>query len=233
MKKILSTVVLIFALGISNAYAFGNNDLSNQELKPSVASGKIGKSYSIVKAGSGEPVLGKKSYKFVAIPFDCGNDQWGTYTDCGTEYDGYGGGQDRMRSELSGKKWYGSDQWISYSIYIPEDFKSIYPTITSFFQLYEKGKGPSFKMEDDGNGNIIAHLLIHGRPKIPYPFRKTTLMNIDDMKGKWTHIIMNVTMSKHDDKGFYKIWVNDELKVDYKGKTSGSGNKGFYIKAGI
>ena len=42
------------------------------------------------------------------------------------------------------------------------------------------------------------------------------LIRNDDMKGKWHDILINVNWSKKDD-GFFKVWVNDKLKYDYKG----------------
>ena len=59
-------------------------DVTNLKWKPSLDKGKKGKSYEIVKAEDGEPVIGKKSFKFVAIPFDCGASRYNNwYTDCG------------------------------------------------------------------------------------------------------------------------------------------------------
>ena len=33
------------------------------------------------------------------------------------------------------------------------------------------------------------------------------------MIGKWTDILINVNWSKKED-GFFKLWINDELKYD-------------------
>jgi len=44
------------------------------------------------------------------------------------------------------------------------------------------------------------------------------LIDINDLKGKWHDIVINAHWTPKDE-GFIKIWVNGELKLDYKGKT--------------
>ena len=79
MKKVFILIFSIFLITNVNA---NKKDITNINFKPSVHKGKIGKAYEIVNSDSGEPVIGKSAYKFVAIPFDCGNDEFG-HTDCG------------------------------------------------------------------------------------------------------------------------------------------------------
>ena len=125
----------------SQAANANKKDITNINFKSSVAEGKIGKSYEIVKDGSGEPVIGKSAYKFVAIPFDCGRD--GNHTDCGEvvlyKENRYRSKGDRVRSELSSHdNTFKGERWLTLSIYLPEDYKTISPTVTSFYQIYEK-----------------------------------------------------------------------------------------------
>ncbi len=44
-------------------------------------------------------------------------------------------------------------------------------------------------------------------------------LKIDDMRGNWTTIIFHTKMSKDPNKGFIKMYVNDILYNDYKGRT--------------
>lgn len=81
MKNIL--IIIIFLFLITNVNA-NKQDITNLNFKPSVDKGKIGKSYEILNSDSGEPVIGKSSFKFVAIPFDCGKDRNSSHSDCGT-----------------------------------------------------------------------------------------------------------------------------------------------------
>ena len=55
MKILILIFIIIF---FQTAYA-NKKDITNLNFKPSVAKGKIGNSYEIVKVGSGEPVIGK------------------------------------------------------------------------------------------------------------------------------------------------------------------------------
>ena len=50
------------------------------------------------------------------------------------------------------------------------------------------------------------------------------------MPGNWLDVLINVKWSKKKD-GFFKVWVNDELKYDYEGPTKTE--KYVYQKFGI
>jgi len=223
----------LLILILSSSLAYADRDITNFTFKPSVAYKKEHKSYYIVNSESGEPTIGKKSYKFVAMPFDCGSDDpsdGSRYSDCGGKYDQYGNGGDRVRSELSGKPRFGSNNyWLSFSVYLPENYVNISPTITSFYQVYSgSGKGPNLKIEDK-SGTIIYNRFYKYNT-----IQEHKLFNIKDMRGKWTHFKINAKFSDKKDKGFIKIWVNDELKADVKGITAaGPVGKGHYVKAGL
>ena len=227
MKILIVIFIIIFS---QTAYA-KKKDITNLNFKPSVAKGKIGNSYEIVKVGSGEPVIGKSAYKFVAIPFDCGKDD--KHTDCGEvvlyKENSYRSKGDRVRSELSsGEKTFKGEKWFTISIYLPEDYKTISPAITSFYQIYEKDGGPAFKIEDF-YGIMVGSIMHSGKL-----ITKIKLLEIDKMRGKWTHIVMNNNYSKKKDKGFYNIWVNSKYKSSFNGQTYGSSTtRGLYVKAGI
>jgi len=228
MKKTLLIFISLFLITNANA---NKKDITNLNFKPSVNKGKIGKAYEIVNSDSGLPVIGKSSYKFVAIPFDCGSDG-PEHSDCGDfkkdktrEFISQG---DRVRSELgSYDNTFKGEQWLTFSIFIPKDYKTISPTITSFYQIYEMKNGPALKIEDKF-GTMIANIMIKGGS-----IEEKNLLAINDMKGKWTHVLMNINYSKNKDKGFYNIWVNSKYTASYKGQTLGGGAKGLYVKAGI
>ena len=44
-------------------------------------------------------------------------------------------------------------KWHSVSIFIPNDFKSVEPVSTSFFQIYEKGEGPRLMLRPKVHAN--------------------------------------------------------------------------------
>ena len=49
-------------------------------------------------------------------------------------------------------------------------------------------------------------------------YEETLLIPNDEMTGKWHDILVHVKWSKKDD-GFFKMFVNDELKYNYEGRT--------------
>ncbi len=78
-----------------------------------------------------------------AVKGQCGRDREGDYSDCKNNgrdpVVGMGGG-DRARSEYYSSQTFNGEKWHSVSIFIPNDFKSVDPVSTSFFQFYEREK---------------------------------------------------------------------------------------------
>lgn len=241
--NLIRKFIIIFFTIIINTAVLADRDITNLKWKPSLYKGKIGKSYEIVKLGSGEPVIGKKAFKFVAIPFDCGSSSYNNwYTDCGHVYQStYSekfkiGGGDRMRSEISTDTFkFPNPFWLSFSIYIPEDYVTISPTSVSMFQIWEANAGTNLMIEDM-NGFLVAKQQVLNRrtdkfPKGQNPWPR--LIEIDEMRGKWTHFKIHTNQSDKIDKGFYKYYINDKLVAEYKGVTSDKKKEGMFLKAGI
>lgn len=241
--NLIRKFIIIFFTIIINTPVLADRDITNLKWKPSLYKGKIGKSYEIVKLGSGEPAIGKKAFKFVAIPFDCGSSSYNNwYTDCGHVYQStYSekfkiGGGDRMRSEISTDTFkFPNPFWLSFSIYIPEDYVTISPTSVSMFQIWEANAGTNLMIEDM-NGFLVAKQQVLNRrtdkfPKGQNPWPR--LIEIDEMRGKWTHFKIHTNQSDKIDKGFYKYYINDKLVAEYKGVTSDKKKEGMFLKAGI
>ena len=241
--NLIRKFIIIFFTIIINTPVLADRDITNLKWKPSLYKGKMGKSYEIVKLGSGEPVIGKKAFKFVAIPFDCGSSSYNNwYTDCGHVYQStYSekfkiGGGDRMRSEISTDTFkFPNPFWLSFSIYIPEDYVTISPTSVSMFQIWEANAGTNLMIEDI-NGFLVAKQQVLNRrtdkfPKGQNPWPR--LIEIDEMRGKWTHFKIHTNQSDKIDKGFYKYYINDKLVAEYKGVTSDKKKEGMFLKAGI
>jgi hypothetical protein len=51
-----------------------------------------------------------------------------------------------------------------------------------------------------------------------YDYDERKLVDKKKMPGNWFDILINAKWTKKKD-GFFKVWVNDELKYDYKGPT--------------
>ena len=145
---------------------------------------------------------------------------------------GHGGG-DRARSEYSSKIRYTGEKWISVSIYLPNDFKSVEPVSTSLFQIYEWGKRdeqrhPRMMLRVKHGVLQPRYYPVNGRD-VPGKIHKHLF--IDDMRDKWTTIIFHTKMGKKAGKGFVKMYVDDVLYNEYDGRTGYGGQ--FFNKFGI
>jgi len=235
MKNIFQSIILsLLIIGTLNLPKELNaKEITNIQWNKSVAKGK--KLFKFRETVT-SPALGKEAWKITLLPRDCGRDNEGDYSDCKNNgrdaVVGHGGG-DRARSEYSSDKRYTGEKWISVSIYLPNDFKSVEPVSTSLFQIYEWGKKdeqrhPRMMLRvkngvlepryypvngSDVSGNIIKHLFI------------------DDMKDKWTTIVFHTKMGKAPGEGFSKMYVNDVLYNEYNGRTGYGGQ--FFNKFGI
>ena len=235
MKKIFFTICIsIIFLGPSNllnkVYA---KEITNLQWKKSVAKGK---KLSKFRETVTSPALGEKAWKITLLPKDCGRDQDGDYSDCTNNgrdaVVGHGGG-DRARSEYSAKPRYTGEKWISVSIFIPKDFKTVEPVSTSLFQIYEWGntnqqRHPRMMLRVKRGNLEPRYFAVNGMDSQGLIYKN---LKIDDMRDKWTTIIFHTKMSKDPDKGFIKMYIDDVLYNDYKGRT-GYGGK-FFNKFGI
>ena len=203
MLKILKNIrnsFFLFAIllsGFSALEAKNSKDVSNTEVKRKTISHK--KKYSLTLANSkdGHPVRsGKKSYRFEVRLGDCGKDSG--HDDCK---------KDRQRTELQFKKHQmgKKDHWYSASIYLPEDYQSVAPVRTTFAQLYEKGWKPILMVTDRSGEWLEVGRMWSGE----YVEMKKAI-RINDMRGKWTDILINARYSR-EENGFMKVWINNKL----------------------
>ena len=215
MKKLLGIVVLNLLLS-GNAFSFGlPKDVgSGNSYTKSLEGGFKKYGVKIVKKEDGFPVrAGKKSVRFEVRFGDCGYDK-GKWNDCK---------KDRQRHELSGKKFKG-EKWTAFSIYLPKDFKSVDPVKLAMGQFHQRGGSPNLMFQFNNDGfwadRQISYMTQEMKLILPY----------EDMIGKWNDILIHGNFTKKED-GFFKIWVNNELKYKYSGRTT-SGKPSFF-KFGI
>ena len=170
--------------------------------------------YKIVHKKDGHPVrAGEKSIRFEVRNGDCGEDP-GKWSDCKN---------DRQRHELSGDRFRGK-AWYAYSIYLPNDFKTVYPVKSAMAQFHQKGSWPTLMFQFTDMGYYADRQLGHQTQEMK------KLLDIKDMIGKWNDILIHIN-STSKDSGFYKIWVNGNLKYEYNGTITGG--KENYFKFGI
>ena len=225
MKKLLGIVVLGLLLcnvGLAKTLVKLPKDTSSGFKKVHKSlTGKYYKDYGmqVVDKKDGHPVrAGEQSVRFEVRDGDCGKDPDG-WSDCKG---------DRERHELSvaGKKDLMSkgEYWFSWSIYFPTDHQNLYPLSNNYGQFHQKKGEPVFMFKELRGGYSVVRTI----GDVDYDERR--LIRNDDMSGKWHDILINAKWSKKDD-GFFKVWVNDKLKYDYKGPTKTK--KYVYEKFGI
>ena len=214
MKKILAIIVLSL-LWSSNVFAettvkLPKDAASGFKILTKSLTGKYYKDYGmqVVNKKDGHPVrAGEKSIRFEVRSGDCGKDRDGGWSDCKG---------DRERHEVSsheqGDKMSKGEYWFSWSVYFPEDHKNLYPLSNNYGQFHQKNGQPVFMFKELRSGYTVVRTI----GDIDYD--EGRLVDNKDMPGNWIDVLINAKWSKKDD-GFFKVWVNDKLKYDYKGPT--------------
>ena len=137
---------------------------------------------------------------------------------------------DRERSELfennSKPNRHGSEYWYGWNIYFPEDYINIYPTKTALGQFHQRNSDPIWMFDNasrSGGYRVVGSVNLLKT--------KQTLISEEDLRGQWHKIEVHAKWSRDSDTGVFQVWVNGELKVDYKGKTMSA--KEVYFKYGV
>ena len=225
MKKLLGILFLSLLLS-GNSYA-----KKFVKLPKDVGSGSkfykslTGKGYKkhgfqIVNKEDGHPVrAGSQSIRFEVRQGDCGKDSDGSWSDCKN---------DRERHELSGAQSHmvKGEYWFSWSIYFPEDHKNLYPLSNAFGQFHQKEGNPIFMFKELKDGYSIVRSITDKDED----YNQQNLLNNEEVLGKWFDILINAKWTKKKD-GFFKIWINDELKYNYVGPTKSKSK--VYQKFGV
>ena len=216
MKKLFLSILVISSLLSGNVFSFGlPKDVgSGNSYTKSLGSGFKKHGVKIVKEKDGFPVrAGKKSVRFEVRFGDCGYDI-GKWNDCK---------EDRQRHELSGRDFKGK-KWGAFSIYLPEDFKNVDPVKLAMGQFHQRKGSPTLMFQFNRYGYYADRQLFNTTQQM------VKLLDIEDMIGKWNDILIHGNFTKKE-SGFYKVWVNNELKYKYSGATTSG--KPSYFKFGI
>jgi len=238
MKKLLG--ILVLGLLLSNNVEAEKKVKFSKDLalglnKSAVSSVSHKKNYSFekVKAEDGHPVRsGEESMRFEVRPGDCGISKGG-YDDCKN---------DAERSELhNGQMDWGSGKgelWYAWSIYFPKEHKHFsgkgWNVVSQFHQDHNKYDFPTFMFWDHTGGYWICIDRRMGNPSnlarrtSGSQFNAKQLLKEKEVLGKWNDLVVHVKWSDKEDKGFFKIWVNGELKLNHQGKTKMKGTKPYW-----
>lgn len=214
--QIIPVCILILSVCLATAKAQDPNKLDRGAIGPVFRSLNFtNHGYEIVEDFTGK-ALHAKIERFEVRPGDCG-EAYG-WSDCQN---------DRERSELSQKNKedkQGRTEWYSWSLYVPADYKNIYPTKVALGQFYQHGSHPVWVFQN-GQGGYFLDNQVTGSTSRTY-----LLIEKEAVRGRWWTVKVNVRWTT-DETGFFKVWINDELKVNYTGPTY-SGYK-IYFKYGL
>ena len=175
------------------------------------------KSYGYERVTAPYPVrAGESSERFEVRSGDC---YWNRgWDDCLT---------DRERSELSEKGSYmnvGSEYWYGWSIFIPQDYPNIFPTITVLGQFFQMNHPTPPVTFHNGGGGYWLTLNQMG-------YRSYLLIPESEFRGQWHDIIVHAKWSVGSD-GFIKIWVNGQVRAEHLGPQT-TFRDPIYFKYGI
>lgn len=182
-------------------------------------------SHQVISSDNGYPArYGRKSERFDVRPGDCGATR-GRWSDCEN---------DRERSEMTSGHdllyYSGDEYWYRWSLFIPKHHTNLWKVKVSYAEFFAKGCGPTFQILEAiyGRGpELVLHFPYSNR----YPNARVSYPLTTDYVGKWLDLVINVKWSSGND-GELKIWVNNDQKMDYKGKTTHC-HEGVYFKYGV
>lgn len=183
-----------------------------------------------------DPILKDNDVKverFEVRSGDCGRDS--TWDDCET---------DRERSEISVKKNLSTNgnYWIGFSIFLPNDFKSSSRVRTTLGQIHMKGGfsgvaggfksfPPLLQLNAYGDSFITQyHRLSGSKTKIIDKGDYRGLLSLAEMRGKWTHVMIN--LNSQGKSSIVEIFIDGQLKERFEQKLPGV-PKYYYLKYGI
>lgn len=117
------------------------------------------------------------------------------------------------RSELRASVKNG-ESWVAWSVYLPEDYKVVYPTQTTLGNFVQSDNISILSFVNGSGGYGIDHKVL-GRPNALWQFL------IDgEMRGKWTNVLVHANWTEKSD-GFIRVYINGRSKpvYAYNGKT--------------
>lgn len=176
---------------------------------------------------------GDQSQRFEVRAGDCGAEPG--WSDCTN---------DRERSEIRVlKRWtYGSNQWIGFSVYLPEDFKTSSKVNTTVGQIHQlggptgtagglKSYPPLMQMNLKGSTySMCVHILSGSTTNVRDECNFLKIMDIADMRGTWTDLVINLDTS--DDKQRMDVYANNK-KVASISDWIKFRPRHYYLKYGI
>ena len=114
--------------------------------------------------------------------------------------------------------------WTAWSLYLPEDYKIIFPAKTMLAQFHNDADNPpAFAFENQSHTNGGGYWIDVDKYIIGYN-KQSKLLDKSEMYGKWNDILVNAKWT-HKKDGFFKIWINGKLAYYHKGRTQEKGER--------
>ena len=114
--------------------------------------------------------------------------------------------------------------WTAWSLYLPENYKIIFPAKTMLAQFHNDADNPpAFAFENQSHTNGGGYWIDVDKYIIGYN-KQSKLLDKSDMYGKWNDILVNAKWT-HKKDGFFKIWINGKLAYHHKGRTQEKGER--------
>ncbi len=106
----------------------------------------------------------------------------------------------------------GAIQWLRWQMYIPEDFESTYPAKNRLGEFNDhRGQETPWVLEIGSTG-----VLWLGR-RLDDDEEYFSLVDSELLKEEWIEVVLQVRWSRK--AGEFKLWVNGDARVDFKGTT--------------
>ena len=150
-------------------------------------------------------IIGNKSIRFEQNHGEC------SPKDCNT---------DRERVELIYEeiKWK-TERWYRFFIYIPKESSLMAPANMTIMQWK--------RLLPNKNAKRVLIMFRHYFAGLTFNFNgdnfpdtNIILKRNEDLIGNWTEVIFNTNWHPDPKKGFAKVWIDGELKVDFKGRMN-------------
>ena len=162
---------------------------------------------------------GAQAQRFEVRSGDCASDRWSSWNDCDN---------DRERSEISlERRWaYGTDMWIGFSVYLPENFETSSRVRTTVGQIHQRGgpsgvagglpsRPPLMQLEMLGNRYFLnLHVLSGASANVQTDDVRFDLIDVADMRGKWTDVVINFNTANGEE--LIEAYVNGQLRARYE-----------------
>lgn len=222
MHQIFKIVLVLGAAASLSAFQTSSYDgnVHGLTLKKSLVAPHATYGVQVVNKSDGHPVRdGDSSIRFEVRAGDCGRTS--DWDDCKN---------DRERAELSSTNL-GGEQWVHWSIYLTENFQSIFPAKSALAQFHIRGSSmPVFMFQNSTGGYIVDNSMTNDGETL----EQRKLFSDTEMNGKWNDILVHVKWSRNKEQGFFHVYVNGEDMPRYTWFGPTSRNHGIpYFKFGV